>query len=109
MRTKEESDENDYEEVQKNLGYTFQNKDRLIRAFTRAAYAKEQVDRGIPCKDQKIYATLGDAVSKVALTDFLFPLFETTDDISRARADLESEEKQAEVAEFLRIGPSIRL
>lgn len=109
MSLEEESNENDYEEVQNRLGYEFEDRDRLIRAFTRAAYAKERVDRGIPCKDQAIYATLGDAVAKVALTDFLFPLLETSDDISKARADFEIEERQAEVAESLRIKSSIKL
>lgn len=96
--------------IEENLGYSFSNKNLLNRALTRKAYAFEQKQRNEDCKDQEIYATLGDAVLKTVLIDLLIELgCETSDEITRRKRKLESEPALAKVSQGLGIGPFIKL
>jgi len=84
----------------KILGYRFSNVGILIRAFTRAAYAKEERDRKNPIKeDQDPLATLGDAILKAALADIIFHSGEmTAEQITKGRIEREKNIAIAKVA-----------
>jgi ribonuclease-3 len=58
-------------ELDKLLGYTFDEEDLLIQALTRPAYANEEGQKGHPCSDQLSFTTLGDAILKAALVNLL--------------------------------------
>ncbi len=53
------------------LGYKFINEDTLLRALTRKAFAIESKQRKVPCMDQEVLSTLGDAVLRTILVHSL--------------------------------------
>ena len=97
-------------EIEEKLGYVFFDKSTLERAFTRKAHALEQRQKQIPCEDQEVFRTLGDAVLKTVLIDLLIRTgCSTRDELTQAKIQLEREENLAQVAESLGIGAFIRL
>ncbi|MCZ7400391.1 MAG: hypothetical protein O8C62_12085 [Candidatus Methanoperedens sp.] len=96
--------------IEEALGYTFSNKSLLERALTRKAYANELKQQNLECEDQEIYRTLGDAVLKTVLVDWLIESgYKTREDITNRKMELESEEGLAKISRELGIGSSIRL
>ncbi|MCX6693479.1 MAG: hypothetical protein NT074_02860 [Methanomicrobiales archaeon] len=96
--------------IEGKIGYLFCQREPLTRALTRKAFANEQRQRKVPCEDQEIYATLGDAVLKTVLVDLLIRHGASTpDEITRRKRDLEREEVLARVGRELGIGPHIHL
>ncbi len=96
-----------YEE---SLGYFFKDKALLERALTRKAYANEQKQQNIDCKDQEIFRTLGDAVLKTVLVDLLITRNRCTtrDEITTKKKKLEREEGLATLSRELGTGEFIR-
>lgn len=96
--------------IEEALGYSFKNPAYLDRALTRKAYANEQKQQHKECEDQEIYRTLGDAVLKLVLVDKLIKSgFDTRDDITLKKKDLEREETLADISRNLGIGQAIKL
>jgi ribonuclease-3 len=96
--------------IEKNLGYSFFDKNLLNRALTRKAYALEQKQRNQDCEDQEVFRTLGDAVLKAVLVDLLIKSgCKTRDEITSKKKRLEREEMLAKVSQALGIGPFIKL
>jgi ribonuclease-3 len=96
--------------IEKNLKYSFLNKDLLNRALTRRAYALEQKQQKQDSEDQEIYRVLGDAVLKAVLVDLLIQSgSKTREEITTKKQKLEREEALAKIAEQLSIGPFIKL
>ena len=96
--------------IEDRLGFTFKNDRLLERALTRKAFANEQAQRGLPCEDQEIFCTLGDAVLKTVLIDLLIRNGVTTPDlITRKKIEMEREENLASIGRKIHIGPHIRL
>jgi len=96
--------------IEKDLGYTFDDKCYLDRALTRKAYALEQKQQNIDCKDQEIYRTLGDAVLKAVLIDLLIGSgVDSRGAITSRKKSLEREEGLAEISERLGIGSYLKL
>jgi ribonuclease III len=96
--------------IEKNLGYSFLNKDLLNRALTRRAYALEQRQKKRALEDQEVYRVLGDAVLKAVLVDLLIESgSKTREEITTRKQKLEREEALAEIARQLDIGPFIKL
>ncbi len=99
-----------FAKIEKIIGYEFKDKDKLKRALTRKAYAKEQSDLDKKCEDQEIYRTLGDAVLKAILVDLLINSGCTTrDEISKKKKDIEKESTLSKIAQGLGIGKFIIL
>ncbi|MDD1674769.1 MAG: ribonuclease III domain-containing protein [Methanomicrobiales archaeon] len=98
-------------DIEENLGYVFFDKSTLERAFTRKAHALEQRQKQIPCEDQEIFRTLGDAVLKTVLIDLLIRggCCRSRDELTQAKKQLEREENLARVGESLGISANIRL
>jgi ribonuclease-3 len=96
--------------IEKNLGYSFSDKNLLNRALTRKAYAIEQKQRNQDCEDQEVFRTLGDAVLKAVLVDLLIKSgCKTRDEITSKKKRLEREETLAKIGQSLSIGPFIKL
>jgi ribonuclease-3 len=96
--------------IEKNLGYSFADKNLLNRALTRKAYALEQKQRNQDCEDQEVFRTLGDAVLKAVLVDLLIKSgCKTRDEITSKKIRLEREETLAKISQDLGIGPFIKL
>ncbi len=86
----------DWDKLQNQIGYQFHDKEKLIRACTRKAYAKEQRDSGIDCQDQEAFRVLGDAVLKAILVDLLMERREL-----ETRGEITEEKKQYESTDGL--------
>jgi ribonuclease-3 len=96
--------------IEKNLGYSFTDKNLLNRALTRKAYALEQKQQNQDCEDQEVFRTLGDAILKAVLVDLLIKSgCKTRDEITNKKKGLEREEALAKISQDLEIGPFIKL
>ena len=85
-------------EIEKQIGYSFNNRDRLVQAFTTKSYAKEENDHKRPCKSQEEYRTHGDAILKEVLIELLKEHgLKTPQHITEAKAQLECGAKLAEI------------
>ncbi len=100
----------DIEKIEDAIGYSFKNKNHLIRSLTRKAYALEQKQQNLECEDQEIFQTLGDAVLKLILVEHLIENGSNTrENITNEKMNLESREKLAEISRQLGIGTFIKL
>jgi len=78
----------------------------LVQALTRKSYAKEQNDKGNKCEHQDVLSTLGDGILRAVLTEMLIDLgFLTKGKLSKARSELEKNEKLAAIARKKKIKP----
>lgn len=73
-----------YAEIEKQLGYTFQNKDLLKQAFTHSTYAHQYGE-----KDNERMEYLGDSVLQLIVTEWQYENDQRTEGkLSDARQDL---------------------
>ncbi len=101
----------DITKIEEKIGYTFsdKNKNLLLRALTRKAFAKEQQDKNQDCEHQEVLSTLGDAVWELVLSDLLIPGCKTSDDLTTKRKELVGHPAQAEIAQNLGIEQFIKM
>lgn len=97
--------------IERRLGYIFRDKNVLIRALTRKAFAQEQRQQGRSCEDQEVYRILGDAVLKSALVEMLIEQgYASREAITNKKIELEKREslgaklREMEIASFIRFG-----
>ena len=97
--------------IEKRLNYTFSDKNLLIRALTRKAFAQEQNQQGRNCEDQEVYRILGDAVLKAILVEMLIQQgYDSRESITTKKIELEKREnlgkmfKGMGIALFIRFG-----
>jgi len=97
------------EELEKRLGYTFQDKNLLWTALTHSSYANENKKSGITCNERLEF--LGDAILGVTVALYLYKTFPELPegDMSRIRANLVCEAGLVPVAEQLDLGANLRL
>jgi len=95
------------QKLEERLGYHFNDPEKLVRALTHPTYSKEtREDRHNPCEclDQSVYATLGDAVLKLGLTQILIEMkLKTKRSITDSKKDLENNFYLAQVGERFRL------
>lgn len=99
----------DITKIEEILGYTFSDKNLLLRALTRKAFAKEQQDRNQDCDDQEVLSTLGDAVWGLVLADLMYPDCVTKEELTNKRKEFVNETAQTEIAQRLEIEQFIRM
>jgi ribonuclease-3 len=86
------------EEIESKIGYVFEDKEKLVQAFTTKSYAKELKDKGRFCESQESYRTLGDAILKMALIELLIKnKYSTPEQITTEKSKLERKENQAKI------------
>lgn len=96
--------------VEQRLNYWFEDKDLLIRALTRKAFALEQKQQGRNCEDQEVYRTLGDAVLKAILVELLIQRgYDSPEAITDKKSELEKRENLGKMFEGMGLAPFIRL
>ncbi len=95
--------ENNYRELEKRLGYEFENKQLLIEALTHKSYKK-------PYNNERL-EFLGDAVLDLIVGEFLFHKFPKSDEgvLSKIRASLVNESGFATLARAIDLGRYIYL
>jgi len=92
-------------EIEKIIGYTFQDKELLIQAFTHSSYAHEH-----SVKDYERLEFLGDSLLETLTTIFLFNNFnEDEGSLSKIRAKVVSAQSLYGAVESLKLKGFIRL
>lgn len=97
-----------YTELERALGYRFQNKNLLENALTHSSYANE---RRCGKPDNERLEFLGDSILGFVTADFLFHKFpeQPEGDLTRLRADLVCERNLARCAEKVNLGQFLLL
>jgi ribonuclease III len=92
--------------LEKELGYSFSDVSRLVRALTHVSHNREQ---GVG--HNEVPEFLGDAVLDLAISDLLIRSFpeKSEGDLSRMRAALVNSTVLAEKSALLNLGPLLRL
>ena len=93
----------DFRELEKRLGYTFENRQLIIEALTHKSYKK-------PYNNERL-EFLGDAVLDLIVGEFLFHEFPESDEgiLSKIRASLVNESGFATLARAINLGDYIYL
>jgi ribonuclease-3 len=91
------------EELEKNLGYIFKNKEVLRNAFIHKSY-HEGLKKGLP--DNEKLEFLGDSVINLVITDYLFRNFDHLDEgeLSKLKAHLVSTNSLSQIALDMNLG-----
>lgn len=96
-------------ELEKGLGYVFQDKALLTNALTHSSYANE--NREFRIRDNERLEFLGDAILGFVVADYLYRSFpaKPEGELTRIRADLVCETNLAKQAETIRLGSFLLL
>lgn len=97
-----------YKELEKGLGYIFQNKQLLENALTHSSYANERRDGR---KNNERLEFLGDSILGFVVADYLYSTNpdRPEGDLTRIRADLVCERNLAKAAGTIRLGEFLLL
>lgn len=101
----------DLSELEKVIGYEFVDLNLLERALTTKSYSNEKHQQNQECDDQDGMRTLGDAVLKTVLCDYLMTMgYSTKGEITEIKSTLENGVFLAQIGErfhldgFIRVG-----
>ncbi len=97
-----------FESLQHNIGYRFNDPDRLRLALTHPSWLQEHADEN---ESNQRLEFLGDAVLQLALTEALFNLYPTEREgaLSKRRAALTKGHYLARLAREIDLAPALRL
>ena len=89
--------------LEKQLGYTFENRELIVEALTHKSYKKSY--------DNERLEFLGDAVMDLIVGEYLFKKFNKSDEgqLSKIRASLVSETGFTKLAKILKLGDYLLL
>ena len=93
-------------EIQKKIGYTFQDESILVEALTHPSYANE---RGTTSNQRLEF--LGDSILELIITDYLFSKYPLKDEgqLTRLRSDMVCSNTQYQIAKKLDIRKNMLL
>jgi len=99
---------NSIEDLEKNLGIQFSNRDFLLTALTHRSFLNE--NREVPEHNERL-EFLGDAVLELIVSDFLFRKYtdRAEGDLTSFRAALVRTDSLAQIAKELGLGEHMRL
>jgi ribonuclease III len=97
------------EALESRITYTFQNPELFAQALQHRTFVHEQRDPNL--KDNQRLEFLGDAVLGLTIGHFLMENFPAAQegDLTRMRANLVNESHLAKLAQFINLGPHIKL
>jgi ribonuclease-3 len=97
------------DELEKKLGYSFQDKNLLTQALTHSSYVFEKKEDPFSCNERLEF--LGDAVLELVSSEFLYENYpaKPEGELTRIRAALVWEDALFESADEAGIGPFLRL
>ena len=109
LKERREEMGNTMKELEKKLGYTFQNPSLLSEALSHSSYANEHRGQGEQSNERLEF--LGDSVLGFVTAEFLFHLHMDLPegDLTRQRAALVCEQSLHEVAKMLDLGKYLKL
>ncbi len=96
------------QDLQKNLGYNFKNKDLLITALTHSSYANENGDYSM-CNERMEF--LGDSVLSLIVSEYIFKNLPDQPEgkLTKLRASLVCEKTLCGFSNQLKLGEYLRL
>ena len=95
------------EAFEKNLNYTFKNKELLETALTHSSYANEQRGSAV-CNERLEF--LGDSVLSIIVSDYLYNNFSLPEGrLTKLRASLECEKTLCRFSRSLQVGQFLKL
>ena len=99
------------EELEKKIGYTFQDRDLLIEALTHSSYHNEMKSKGKGAPYNERLEFLGDSVLSIIVSSYLFERFRSKQegDLTKIRAAVVCEKTLAEFARDIDLGSYIKL
>ena len=79
----------DFVNLEKSIGYTFKDKDKLATALTHSSYSNEQKAKGIPCQCNERLEFLGDAILSMITSEYIYLKYPDPPegDLSKLRAE----------------------
>ena len=97
------------EELERAIGYSFQNKHMLTHAMTHSSYANEHRMDKLECNERLEF--LGDAVLEIVSSDFLYHKYDKSPegDLTKVRASIVCEPTLAFCAGEIRLGEYLLL
>ncbi len=98
-----------FKELEKNINYTFKDKQKLTVALCHSSYVNENTDKKM--QDNETFEFLGDAVLNLIVGHILmdkYPILKEGD-LSRMRANLVCETQLAAIARTIDLGKYIQL
>ena len=100
-----------YGELEKQLGYTFQDRGILTEALTHSSYSNEIKARGSEVECNERLEFLGDSVLSLAVTGYLFEKYKEFQegDLTKIRASVVCEKALAKYAAKIGLGDHILL
>jgi len=102
-------DSDNWQKLEKTLGYSFRDKSLLVNAMTHKSFANECPDTAGP--DNERLEFLGDAVLDLIVSEYLMGALPAADEgeLSRIRSDVVAMPSLAELARLLGIGQDLLL
>ncbi len=98
---------NKYQNLEKDLGYTFKRESLLIQALTHSSKANEEKQLGhINYKDNQVLEFRGDAVLSMVITDILIEHLPKCNEgtLTQAKSEIVRESTQVQIAKKLKLG-----
>jgi len=102
-------DSDNWQKLEKTLGYSFRDKSLLVNAITHKSFANEYPDSA--CPDNERLEFLGDAVLDLTVSEYLMDILPGSDEgeLSRVRAEVVAMPSLAELARSIGIGRDLLL
>lgn len=96
-------------ELEKSIGYTFQNKRLLENALTHSSYANEKWKNSLASNERLEF--LGDSILGFVVAEYMYRQYPENPegDLTRMRADMVCETSLAQVAAKLNLGAYLML
>ena len=99
------------EMLEKTIGYSFKNKDILLKALTHSSYANEQKAKKHPCECNERLEFLGDSVLSLVISEFIYERFldKPEGDLTKIRASVVCSRTLASLANEIELGSYLLL
>ena len=97
--------------LEKNIGYTFKNKNLLLKALTHSSYANEQKARKIVCQCNERLEFLGDSVLSLVVSEYIYDKYidRPEGDLTKIRASVVCSRSLASLANRIELGSYLLL
>lgn len=105
-----QKDGSSLERLEELLGYSFKNKDILVRALTHTSYVNEVRGHDLVIESNERLEFLGDSVLSVVVSRYLYTRFDLPEgDMTRIRSEVVCEKALAKYAKALTLGEHLLL
>ena len=105
-----QNNENGYQALERQLGYTFKNKELMTRALTHTSYVNEVRSHHPEIESNERLEFLGDSILSLVVSRYLYTRFDLPEgDMTRLRSEVVCERALAKYAKSLSLGENLLL